>query len=471
MPPRVAAVVFLILILGLYRLDRDQSARTSKAIWIPVVWFSLAGSRSVTQWLGMSPVVTSVDQVLEGSPIDRLVYTGLIAIGAAVIARRWGEVAKFLQANRAIIVFFSYCAVSLLWSDFPEVAFKRWMKALADFAMVLIVLSDPEPVAAVKQVFSRISLLLIPLSVLFIKYYPDLGRGYGRWDGKAFFTGVTTNKNTLGAICLFLGLASLWRILAVYQESRATRRRVLIVHGTILGIVLWLFWMAQSMTSLTCFLLGGLLLFATNGRTTTRSPAVVHVLVLGILGFSASVAFLGFSPELLSVIGRDPTLTDRTEVWSVAMGLVRDPLIGTGFESFWLGPRLEAMWNAYSWQPGQAHNGYLETFLNLGWIGVALLAVVIVTGYRTVLAQYQRTPSMGSLMLTYFVVGVIFNFTEAAFFRMMAPAWIFFLLAITRVPAFAFAAVRGSTPVLGRHEVTPSTGLPGGIEVRAVRAT
>ena len=73
--------------------------------------------------------------------------------------------------------FSSTALVSLLWSDFPDVAFKRWTKALGDLVMVLVVLSDREPISAVKRLFSRTEFLLIPLSVLLIKYYPTLGRG------------------------------------------------------------------------------------------------------------------------------------------------------------------------------------------------------------------------------------------------------------------------------------------------------
>ena len=85
MPSWIAGVVFSVVIVALYWLDRDPSARTSKALWLPIVWFSLAGSRSVTQWLGISPIVTSADQVLEGSPIDRMVFTGLIAVALLVV--------------------------------------------------------------------------------------------------------------------------------------------------------------------------------------------------------------------------------------------------------------------------------------------------------------------------------------------------------------------------------------------------
>ncbi len=66
-----------------------------------------------------------------------------------------------------------------------------------------------------------------------------------------------------------------------------------------------------------------------------------------------------------------------------------------------------------------------------GWIGVS--GVLIVTGYRNVIAVFRRDRRAGKIMLAYFNVAVVYGFTEAAF-RMMCPLWIAFLLAIVTVP-------------------------------------
>jgi exopolysaccharide production protein ExoQ len=329
-------------------------------------------------------------------------------------------------------------------------------------------LSDRKPFAAVKRLLARATYLLIPLSILFIKYYPDLGKGYGRWDWKAHYTGVTTDKNTLGAICLLFGLGALWRFLAAYNDRKGLdRTRRLIAHSVILAMVLWLFWIANSMTSLSCFLLGSTLLWAANSRLVVRRPAVVHLLVAAVLFVSVSVLFLGLSPGILKTMGRDPTLTDRTAIWALIASMPVHPLLGTGFESFWLGPRLERIWSVYTWGPAEAHNGYIEVFLNLGWTGVALLAAVLATGYRTVVAAYRRNLPTSRLMLAFFVVGLVYNFTEAAFFRMMAPVWIFLLLAITTVPELPQPKIRTSAQKLLQHhhrtEVPASTVNIGGV--------
>jgi exopolysaccharide production protein ExoQ len=461
MPPPVATVVCILLILGLFWLDRDPKARTSAALWISTVWLLLASSRSVSQWLGIGSPLGS-EQLLEGNPIDRQVYTGLLAVGLFVLICRSRQVGRLLRANLPLVVFFLYCVISLLWSDYPDVAFKRWTKALGDLVMVLIVLSDREPIAAVKHLLARATFFLVPVSVLFIKYYPDLGRSYGQWDWKTYYAGVTTNKNSLGMICLLFGLGSAWRFLAALHSRAKHRTRQLVAHGVILAMVIWLFWMANSMTSLACFLVASVLLLATHIRVVARRPAAVHFLVGAVICVCVSVLFLGLGPGVLETMGRNSTLTDRTGIWAMVLGMTKNPLLGTGFESFWLGPRLQKIWSVYSWGPEEAHNGYIEIFLNLGWIGIVLLAVVIATGYRTVLAAFRRKLPTGNLVLAYFVVGVVYNFTEAAFFRMMTPVWILFLLAITRVPGSSSPKVRPSAKGDSGREMNPQP-VPAGV--------
>ncbi|HYM74938.1 MAG TPA: O-antigen ligase family protein [Candidatus Dormibacteraeota bacterium] len=456
MPASIATVVYIFLILALFWLDRNRKA--SPALWIPGIWLLLSCSRSVSQWTQLGSPLSSSEQYMEGNPLDRAVYSGLLAIGLIVLGARRRQVWRLLRANGPILLFFAYCAFSLLWSDYPDVAFKRWTKAIGDLVMVLIVLTDREPTAAVKHLLARAGFILIPLSVLITKYYPDLGRYYGTWDYKTYFTGVTTNKNALGVICLLYGLASAWRFLAAFHSRTKDRIGHMVAHGVILAMVIWLFWIANSMTSLACFLLASTLLLATHIRIVARRPSAVHFLVAAAVGGCVSVLFLGIGNGVLETMGRNSTLTDRTGIWELVIAMTKNPLVGTGFESFWLGPRLQKIWSIYSWRPAEAHNGYIEIFLNLGWIGIVLLAIVIVSGYRTVIASFRRGLPVGNLFLAYFVVGVVYNFTEAAFFRMMAPAWIFFLMAIMSVPERSTVplSARDASPVPMNPDLVPA---------------
>jgi O-antigen ligase len=187
------------------------------------------------------------------------------------------------------------------------------------------------------------------------------------------------------------------------------------------------------MTALACFLMAATLMVTTSLRPFARKVWVVHVLVAVIVALSASALFLGAGAGLVKAIGKDPTLTGRTAVWDLVISLNHNFLFGTGFESFWLGPRLDKVWSVYWWHPNEAHNGYIEVFLNLGWMGLALLILLIITGYRNAIAAYRRDPDVGRIRLAYFVVAVVYNFTESAV-RILHPVWLCFLLATIFVP-------------------------------------
>jgi O-antigen ligase len=248
------------------------------------------------------------------------------------------------------------------------------------------------------------------------------------------YSGVTVFKNMLGMTCLICGLGSVCCFSAAYWEQKDTDRvRHLVPHATTIAMAIWLFFTADSMTSLSCFVMAGSLIVLTSITRFARKPVILHLLVAAVVGLSLYALFLPGS-GLVESLGRDSTLTGRTAIWSAVLSVARHPLFGTGFESFWAGDRLQKVWDAINENGIQeAHNGYLEVYLNLGWIGVSLLAVLIVTGYRNIISLFRRDPEAARIRLAFFVVGVIFSFTEAGF-RMMSLVWIAFLLATMAVP-------------------------------------
>jgi O-antigen ligase len=439
MPPKIAFLVWIIGIIGLFKLERDPTTKTSKAVWIPVVWLMIGTSRMLSQWLvafgfGSAGSKASPEELLDGSPIDRYLISGLVVVSLIVLMGRGKKVISLLRSNVPLVLFFLYCVISVIWSDYPLVAFKRWIKDVGDLAMVLIVFTDQDVTAAVQRLFTRAGFVLVSGSVLAIKYFPDVGRAYHPWSWLVYYVGVAEGKNGLGCLCLVYGVASVWRLVGVFKGEEGERQAGrLIAHGVILGMTIWLFFMANSVTSWACFLMATVLIVVSSFRMFGRKTLVVQLLVAAMLLVSFSALFLDTSSSLLKSMDRDPSLTGRTEVWKDVLGLAGNPLVGTGFESFWLGKRLEKMWSLWWWHPNEAHNGYLEVYLNLGWIGVALLALLLVTGYRNALAAYRRDPKTGRLRLAFFVVAVAYNFTESAV-RIMHPIWVLFLFATLAVP-------------------------------------
>ena len=166
-------------IAGLFYLDRDKSVRNSTALWLPVIWLSIAGSRPVSAWFGPGGGSdVGLASTLDGSPMDAAIYGMLVALGVIVLLRRDRKkrTSTFLAANGLIIVYFLYCLISVAWSPFHGPAFKRWIKAIGDLVMILIVVTDGQPLAALRRLYSRVGFVLFPFSIFLIRY-TDLGRG------------------------------------------------------------------------------------------------------------------------------------------------------------------------------------------------------------------------------------------------------------------------------------------------------
>jgi exopolysaccharide production protein ExoQ len=454
---KILTIVYMLGILGLFYLDRDRKLRTSKALWIPTIWLLIVGSRPISSWLGMSPDM-SAGQMLEGSPLDALVFAVLLAIGIIVLIRRSNRAIASLKANWALLLYFSYCLLSLLWSDFPAVAFKRWTKAIGDLVMVFIVMTDPNPTLALRRLFSRTGFILLPASVLLIKYYGDLGRGYDSY-GFSSITGVTTDKNLLGVVTFLLSLGAVWRILALLRDrGRSLRNRHLLAQGALLAVGLLLLAMAHSTTSVACFALGAGLMVVTGLRVIGRRPAAVHMLVFTVILSGGLIMLFGGSDDVVHAMGKQTDFTGRIPIWKTVIPMAPNAIIGAGFESFWLGPRLQTIWSIFPvFKPNEAHDGYIEVYLNLGWVGLGLIATILVNGYLNAVSAFRRDPGIGGLMLAYVVSATIYSVTEAGF-RMLDPIWIFLLLAVASADRAASIAGRKAPRSLNRPP-KPAFGL------------
>lgn len=461
MNPSLASLICWCGIAVLFYLDRDKKVRTSIALWLPIIWIAIIGSRSVSAWLGMSPTGANVQ--LEGSPLDAAVFGVLSLAAIGVLIGRGRRIRSLLAANWPILVYFSYCLVSVAWSYHPDVALKRWTKAIGDVAMVLIIVSDRQPLAALGRVVSRLGFVLFPASVLLIKYYPTLGRGYDAF-GLSQNTGVNTNKNMLGVIVLVISLCTLWRVISLWRaKGQPDRRRHLIAQITLLGFGISLFQMANSSTSTACFILGGGLIIATGSRAIRSKPARVHLLCLGIFLGGGLTLLLGGGTDVVHALGRKSNLSGRTDIWAAVLASGTNPILGAGYESYWISPNVLTFQRILNdegwWHPeglNEAHDGYLEVYLELGWVGVCLISLCLISGYRCAVAAYKSNPTVGGMLLAYIIVTAFYNITEAGF-RMMDPMWIFLLLAIVTASGTSSGLLsRRTSRRLATHEAHPT---------------
>jgi O-antigen ligase len=437
MTPQIALFGCISFIVFLLILDYRRNT-SGFAAWIPLLWFVIVLSRPLSLWINPGPGSSELPyDMLEGNPVNSIYYSTLIFAGAVTLYTRrirWGELSA---RNIPVVFFLFYCTISISWSEFPATAARRWVKVLGDLIMILILLTEGNPAEAIKSMIKRLSFILLPLSVLFIKYFPEYGRVYHRWTGDTMYTGVATQKNSLGLLCMILGFFLFHYLLQALRDRSNPWRRQRDIFSITLMLVLmvWLLVLAKSATALLTLLFGIFFLAIMQLPVTRGRPGYVGLFgVLGLVFAAAVILVADVFPAVFAMLGRDATLTGRTQFWWDLINVSINPLIGTGFESFWLGDRVEKLWFNYYWRPNQAHNGFLEVYLNFGVIGLALLGSMLVSFFTKSKAELRNHYDRGALRVVFFIMVILYNMTEASF-RAMTPIWLFLLLLNVEYPA------------------------------------
>jgi exopolysaccharide production protein ExoQ len=435
MPPLVALILCCIFIFMLLKKDAKRNPHVSSFLLIPLLWMMLLGSRFVGQWLNYSEF-SQLSLIEEGSVIDRVVFSALIFSALVILWKRDLALKNVFSGNRWLILFLFYCMISISWSDFPFVAFKRWVKELGNFLMVLVVVTEDDDFEAIKAMIRRCAYVLIPLSIVLIKYFPDLGRQYSFWTGEALYIGVATSKNMLGCLSLITGLYFVYVLMESLTGDRIVKKYDglwLVVHIGMLVMILWLLHMSQSATSLLAFMGGSAVLFCGRLPAVRRNPALLFDGVIFVVVLIISLDYIfGIKEVIISYVGRDQTLTGRADLWEDVLSFETNPLFGTGYESFWLGKRLEKLWDKYWWAPTGSHNGYLETYLNLGWIGALLLTSFILEALYRARNNLKSRIEFGAFQLSLIAVVLFYNMTEVAFKGSMLVWFVFIMVNVKR---------------------------------------
>lgn len=446
MPPNLALLISTIFVYIAFRTDKKRGIVAVKALFWPSLWYMICASRPLGYWMLLwgIPIPGGGDDATEGSPIDRYFFAVLAAIGFQILWKRrfkWGEL---FAKNPWLMALLAYMALSVLWSHYPFVSFKRFIKLLGSIMMALVVLTDERPLEAMFTVIRRCLYVHLPMSICCTRYFREIGVSYTYSGTGQSWQGISTSKNTLGQIAMLGVVYFYWEIRRNWPEHKWRN-----IHVLYLLMAVYLLKGEGDTVSMTSVSVGVIALgLFTRIQALRLRPQAIRTFVWSFFTVTVALVMLvvvhsvvlfkedsvfGF---LITKFGRDITLTDRTAIWhDVYAAASGNPLFGVGFGGFWIGRLVNIPWaHDLTWVLGQAHSGYIDTYLQLGFIGVFLLAGSLFSTLPRLLNLMAEDFNFACFRITLFITIIFVNITESTFLRGDHQLWFVTMLVLWFVP-------------------------------------
>src|SRR5450755_2458527 len=171
--------LFLCLGVVSWLIMRDCKRRplVSRMVWLPTFFLLIIGSRPVSVWLGVGGNGLGGNGA-DRNPVDQLFFFATLGLSFVIsLSRRvrWG---KLFASNLPLMALYLFFALSVLWSGDPLGSTKRLFKDFGMLFVISVMLTEKNPLEAVRAVYVRCAMVLFPLSVLFIRYFPDMSRDF-----------------------------------------------------------------------------------------------------------------------------------------------------------------------------------------------------------------------------------------------------------------------------------------------------
>lgn len=434
MPRQLALGLCVGFIVWLFRSDMKLRRLPSLALWVPAIWLAVVSSRPLPLWL-LGGADQASAAAAEGSTINIFVQGSLIVASLVILQRRAFDWERFLRSNKAIVAIYLYFTLSAFWSYYPFASVKRICRDFGTVLMVLVIVTESDPFASARLIFVRVSYLVFPLSVLFIKYYPEYGCSYSEsWE--RMYTGVAMHKNTLGAVVMVFGMFLVCDMMEPLSNGEPTiPNRALVIRFMLLLMGSWLLMMSNSKTSLVCVILGGIVFWATRYLLKLQSPGrMAAACVAVVLVLAAVESAFSVSAGVIHALGRKEDLTGRTAIWEMVMEQPINPVIGYGFMGFWDGPLGQAYHETSGTHLVSTHNGYLETYVDGGTVGLILLLILLLSGGQKSMRDLLAGGLFGKIKFVFLVIAIVNNYSESSYFR-LSTLWFVLLLAVISCPA------------------------------------
>ena len=153
------------------------------------------------------------------------------------------------------------------------------------------------------------------------------------------------------------------------------------------------------------------------------------ILAVTLIGFAALILITGYigSESLLSSVGRDTTLSGRTDIWRYVWDQIQlRPWLGYGLAAFWNGLDGPSGYIQLAMRISviYAHNGFLDIWLSIGLIGLSVFLIGFFSAAKQSLALLRKTNTPEGfwpvLLLSYILLS---NLTEGTITAMNSSFW------------------------------------------------
>jgi O-antigen ligase len=381
-----------------------------------------------------------------GLPFMELIWSGLYLMVLFFAVREARGIWHLLLREWPLLLLLSICLLSIIWSDAKGLTARRSV-ALVATTFTSFYLAIRYPFREQLKLLVTLSKICIVLSLIFGALH--LGTSVDSLSGR--MNAVFIQSRLLSVIFDILPLHS---VLAEWTEpwyGIFTQRNSLGMIMALSAVVLLLWsrlepeekWSAYfwaGLTSLLIILSGSMTAYLSLStvlivgwllRDMRLNPQrASRILVASVVAAGIGLYFIAHDlGTVAAFFDRDATLTGRTTIWGASLVLGMDhPWIGHGFNAFWLGdegPSGEIRKLA-GWDVPSAHNGYLETWLDLGICGLAVFFLGFALHFRKSI-RYLVTKGgrEGYWPVLYLAFLAVINFVQSA---LIAPNYFFWIL-------------------------------------------
>ncbi len=178
--------------------------------------------------------------VSTSNPVAQIINITLFITACIALIPKLNEVWKLIMREKILTIFLLWCLLSVYWSQFSFVSFKRYFQILTAFAVFLSILVHTDSVNDLIRFLKGIFSVFILLSFISVFTVP------GAKDLEGMWRGLSTSKNHLGQASLTAALVFLLSI-----KGSSLIRKVFMVIMIIMSMAL--LYGSGSSTSLLTF--------------------------------------------------------------------------------------------------------------------------------------------------------------------------------------------------------------------------